>query len=116
MYNQIEIGERIKKLKIASKIDNKIFAQYLDLNEKEINKLERGVMNINEDIINKISNLFCCPTSYILDGIDISKNYQPFNLKHLSIEEINALADINKIVINQMFLDSKIYTKQKKKY
>lgn len=106
MYNQIEIGKRIKKLKIASKIDNKIFAQYLDLSEKETNELERGVMTINEDIIDKISNLFCCPISYILDEIDTTKNYQPLNLENLNIDEINALANINKIIINQTFLDN----------
>ena len=81
-------------------------AEYLSVDEDVIIKIENGEIDIDSNIIQKLSNLFCCRLDQILFGrnpkeriIDISK------IDELSLEEMISLAAVTKIALNQFDMD-----------
>lgn len=81
-------------------------AEYLSVDEDTVIKIENGEIDIDSDIIQKLSNLYCCRLDQILFGrnpkeriINIS------NLDELSLEEMISLAAVTKIALNQFDMD-----------
>lgn len=106
MINLVEIGKRIQTLREKSNLSQDMVADYLYIDKSIVEKIEMGEENITSYIIEKLSALFCCPVSYILLGesygskCDISLRYG-----YLTPNDLNALAKLNKIVLNQFELD-----------
>lgn len=104
--NSIEVRQRLKSLRKASKLIQTEVDKYLSLDKGMMSKIENGYTNITSDIIEKLSNLFCVTIDYILFGV---KHYQPhttsFDLSSLSSDELKAIAIINKIALNQFEMD-----------
>lgn len=101
-----EIGIRIKKLREKSGLTQSKLASFLILDQSMIAKIEKGERNISSDVLEKISNLFCTTTEYILFGKNINENITvAFRGNKLDTEELENLEKINKIVLNQFEMD-----------
>ena len=101
-----KVGKNIKSMREETKLTQAKLAEYLSVDEDMVVKIENGEIDIDLDIIQKLSNLYCCRLDQVLFGrnpkekiIDLS------NLDELSIDEMISLADVNKIALNQFDMD-----------
>lgn len=101
-----KIGKNIKSMREESNLSRAKVAEYLSVDEDMVIKIENGEIDINSDIIQKLSNLYCCRLDQVLFGrnpkeraIDISK------INELSLEEMISLAAVTKIALNQFDMD-----------
>lgn len=94
------IGKRLKELR-KGKLTQEQLAQYLDVDQTTIAKLENGTRSFNSDIIEKICILFGCTEEYLLGESEV---YIPLNFAfrsgNLQPEDLKSIAAINKIVMN----------------
>lgn len=104
--NLIEIGNRIKSLRNESNLTQAKIAEYLSLDQSMVAKMEKGERNITSDVIEKLSNLFCCTVDYILFGeTQKQKCTISFRTSNLTSDDLKSLAIINKIVLNKFEMD-----------
>lgn len=101
-----EIGKNIKSMRKEANLTQAKLAEYLSVDEDMVVKIENGEIGIDLDIIQKLSNLYCCRLDQVLFGrnpkeriIDIS------DLDDLSIGEMISLTAVNKIALNQFDMD-----------
>ena len=57
---------RLKQLRKESKITQEQLANYLDVDQSMITKLENGTRNLSVTLIEKICNLFGCSDTYLM--------------------------------------------------
>lgn len=101
-----EIGERIQKLRVNTNTSKKSLSEFLDISEIELENIENGTINsINSDIIEKLSNLYYCHISYILNGENAIENRMYFNYEGCSAKELKNMATIFIIIKNQIKMD-----------
>lgn len=101
-----KVGKNIKSMREETKLTQAKLAEYLSVDEDMVVKIENGEIDIDLDIIQKLSNLYCCRLDQVLFGrnpkeriIDIS------DLDELSIGEMISLATVTKIALNQFDMD-----------
>lgn len=101
-----EVGKNIKSMRKEANLTQAKLAEYLSVDEDIVVKIENGEIDIDLDIIQKLSNLYCCRLDQVLFGrnpkeriIDIS------DLDESSIGEMISLATVNKIALNQFDMD-----------
>ena len=101
-----EVGKNIKSMRKEANLTQAKLAEYLSVDEDMVVKIENGEIDIDLDIIQKLSNLYCCRLDQVLFGrnpkeriIDIS------DLDESSIGEMISLAAVNKIALNQFDMD-----------
>lgn len=100
---------RLKQLRQESKITQEQLAEYLDVDQSLITKLENGTRNLSIGLIEKICSLFGCSEGYLL-GVDDA--YIPLNFafrsKGVETEDLESIAAINRIAINIRFMNEMI--------
>jgi len=101
-----KLSERLKSLRKESKLTQEQMANYLEVDQSLITKLENGTRNFNVDLIEKICNLFGCTDDYLLGESD---EYLPLNFafrsNNIQTEDLKSIAMINKIAMNLRFMD-----------
>lgn len=106
MINLIDIGRRIKTLRNESNLTQAKIAEYLSLDQSMIAKIEKGERNITSDVIDKLAALFCCTVDYILFGENPEEWCGvSFRTNNLLSSDLQSLAFVNKIVLNQFEMD-----------
>ena len=101
-----KMNERLKTLRKESKITQTQLAQFLDVDQSMITKLESGSRSFNTTMIDKICSLFGCSEEYLMGE---SEDYIPLNFSFRSsgieAEDLKSIADVNKIVMNLKFMN-----------
>lgn len=94
------IGKRLKELR-KGKLTQEQLAQYLDVDQTMIAKLENGTRSFTTGIIDKICILFGCTEEYLLGE---SEEYIPLNFAfrsgNIQTNDLESIAAINKIIVN----------------
>ena len=107
MLNFELIGKRFSELRNRSGFTQSQLAEYLDVDQSYISKFETGERKTGVDILEKTCNLFGCTLKYFEDE---NEKYTPmtiaFRSNHLLAEDLEAIAEINKIALNMAFVDS----------
>lgn len=76
----VKIGKRIAKLRKDSNLSRKVLAEFLGINEKELEEIEKGNnTHIEMKTISKIADLYFCSEDYIIKGTDEIDGRVPFN-------------------------------------
>ena len=92
---------RLKELRTESRLTQEQLANYLDVDQSLITKLENGTRSLNVTLLEKLCNLFGCSDSYLL-GMD--DTYVPlsfaFRTKGIQTEDLESIAAVNKIILN----------------
>ncbi len=100
------ISMRLKKLRKESKITQEQLAQYLNVDQSLVTKLENGTRSFNVTLIDKICSLFGCTEEYLLGE---SEEYIPLNFAFRSngieAEDLDSIAVINKIAMNLRYMN-----------
>ncbi|MFR2891449.1 helix-turn-helix domain-containing protein [Peptoniphilus grossensis] len=105
MVDLTNVGRNIKSLREKSGLIQRQVAEFLDLDQSVISKIEKGEINISESQIDKLANLFCCPLSYILYGNEDLNCRVDYRSNLITKEDLEALSLINKLVLNQFEMD-----------
>lgn len=100
---------RLKQLRKESKITQEQLANYLDVDQSMITKLENGTRNLNVTLIEKICNLFGCSEAYLLgeDDVYIPLNFA-FRSNGIQSEDLESIAAINKIVMDIRYMNERL--------
>lgn len=103
------VGERLKKLRKESKLTQEQLANYLNVDQTMITKLENGTRNLNTTLIEKICCLFGCSEDYLLGNDDkhVPMNFA-FRSNGIQSEDLESIAAVNKIVMNIRFMNKKL--------
>ena len=100
---------RLKQLRKESRITQEQLAQYLNVDQSMITKLENGTRNFNTTLIEKICCLFGCSEMYLMGE---EEEYIPLNFAFRSntiqSEDLKSIAAINKIVMNIRYMNEKM--------
>ncbi len=97
------IGKRLKKLRIENGYTQNQIAEYLELKQNDISKLEHNMKKLKGNHMLKLSNLYGCPMEYIALGIDKYYNNLKFHSNKSKLS-LNDIADLNRIISNLEFL------------
>lgn len=97
---------RLKQLRKESKITQEQLANYLDVDQTMIAKLENGTRSLNISLIEKICNLFGCSDAYLMGEDDeyIPLNFA-FRANGMQTEDLESIAAVNKIVMNLRYMN-----------
>lgn len=100
---------RLKQLRKESKITQEQLAQYLEVDQSLITKLENGTRSMNITLIEKICNLFGCTSAYLMGEEDV---YIPLNFAFrangIQAEDLECIAMVNKIIMNIRYMNEMI--------
>lgn len=102
----VAIGNRLKELRKKSGLMQKHIADYLGVDQSLIARFENGDRTMTSANLEKLAMLYCCPVSMILSGEPCTMSLKfSFRTDNASMKDLEALAEINKIVLNQMMMD-----------
>ncbi len=97
----MKINEKIKELREKSNITQKEMADYLEVTQTYISKLESSDRNLTIDLLMKIANLFVCDISELVDdNKSIKPLVLPFRKKNYSVADLDSISNANKIILN----------------
>lgn len=97
----MRINEKIKELREKSNITQKEMADYLEVTQTYISKLESSERNLTIDLLMKISTLFVCDISELVDDDKTVKPLVlPFRKKNYTVADLDSISSANKIILN----------------
>ncbi|MGD9928064.1 MAG: helix-turn-helix domain-containing protein [Sphaerochaeta sp.] len=100
------IGKRLQELRLQSGLKQKHIADYLGVDQSLIARFESGDRGMTTSTLEKLATLYCCPVSTILSGEPCDSSIQfSFRANDMNTEDLEALAAINAVVLNQMAMD-----------
>lgn len=106
---QMEMSLRLRELRRESKLTQNQLADYLDVDQSMVTKLENGSRALNVTLIEKICNLFGCTEDYLLGK---SSDYMPLNFAFrangIQTEDLKSIAAVNKIAMNIRYMNELI--------
>ena len=87
-------GERIKNLREEHKYTQKQVADFLEIDQSNLSKIELGKRTISMDLIEELCSLFNCSEEYILGE---SEEHTPSNIAFRKNKkmDLNVIAQIN---------------------
>lgn len=101
-----DIGSRIKSLREKANLTQKQIAEYLSVDQSLISKFEKGERSISTDILSRLATLLCCPIFDLVSDKKMTPVYNiAFRTSSIDSADLNALAVINKIALNQLKMD-----------
>lgn len=99
--DRLSIGRKIKELRTQTGFNQSIIAEYLQVDQSLISKIENGEREASTDVIKKLAELFGCKVSAIInDEEDISCLNVAFRTSGMSKEDLNSIAVINRLALN----------------
>lgn len=100
-------SKRFKDLRESSSLTQGQVANFLNIDQSYISKFENGERKLSVDTMEKICDLFGCNLSYFQNE---DEEYVPLNIAFrsntLQIEDLEAIAAINKVALNMRFINS----------
>lgn len=106
MINEKKIGLRVMELRKNTGITQKQLADYLNIDQSYISKIEKGERQLSLDSLTKLSSLFGCSIEYFVeDNVEHSPMTIAFRANGLSSEALEIIAVMNKIALNLRFMD-----------
>lgn len=103
------IGENIKKLREEMGLNQANIAQFLNVDQSMISKIEKGERTISADMLEKLSCLFGVNINDIeKEDIKPASYAVAFRATKLTPEDMNTIYAINRIFMNASFMTSKL--------
>lgn len=103
-----KIGEKVLKLRKDSGITQKLLANYLDIDQSYISKIEKGERQLSLDSLTKLSSLFGCSIEHFIeDDADHLPMAIAFRADGLSSEDLKIIAIMNRIALKGKNSDTK---------
>ena len=95
------VMEKFKDLRIESNYTQKQLSDFLDIDQTTLSKIESGERSISVSKAEKLALLYGYDLTSLKNNSSISSPVKfAFRANEISGEDLNAIADINKIVFN----------------
>lgn len=103
--------EKLKELRLKSKLQPIQIATYLELSEQNYNNVESNdIQNISFGLIDKLAELYCMSPFEIIEKP--IEELEPYIYdEKLTDDEIKSIAESNKIFLNQLFMEKLLEVK-----
>ena len=99
--SRLSIGKKIKELRTEAGFNQSIIAEYLQVDQSLISKIENGEREASTDVLKKLSELFGCKVSAIVnEEDDVSCLNVAFRSNGMTKDDLNSIAVINRIALN----------------
>lgn len=103
--------EKLKELRLKSKLQPIQVATYLELSEQSYNNIESNdIQNISFGLIDKLADLYCMSPFEIIEK-PIGELEPYIYGEKLTDNEIKSIAESNKIFLNQLFMEKLLEVK-----
>ena len=97
----MKIGEKIKTMRIAAGFNQSLIAQYLNVDQSLVSKIESGERTVSTDVIKKIADLFGCQVSDFFDDESTPTGLKvAFRASKLNCDDLQSIAAVNRIALN----------------
>lgn len=103
--------EKLKELRLKSKLQITQVVNYLELSEQNYNDIESNdIQNISFGLIDKLADLYCMSPFEIIEKP--IEELEPYIYgEKLTDNEIKSIAESNKIFLNQLFMEKLLEVK-----
>jgi transcriptional regulator with XRE-family HTH domain len=101
-----KIGARLKKLRQDSNYTQEQIANYLEIDQGHLSKIENGNRRLNINLLDKISSLYNCSHEYILLQSDEHSIPKVAFRNNENFVDLNLVSKMNQIMGNLKFLKS----------
>lgn len=106
----IKLGHNIKTAREHSRLTQSELAKFLGIDQSMVSKYESGERAMGSDTLERIAAFLCTPEKDLLYSDEIyPKHTAAFRAENLTFEDICILADVNKIILNQIEMDEMLY-------
>lgn len=103
--------EKLKELRLKSKLQPIQVATYLELSEQDYSDIESDdIQDISFGLIDKLADLYCMSPFEIIEK-PIEKLESYIYSEKLTDDEIKSIAESNKIFLNQLFMEKLLEVK-----
>lgn len=103
--NQNIVGKNIRHLREVAKFTQESLAEFLDVDQSLISKIEKGERVLSSDMLEKIATLFgVSPEQIENESSIVPKLSFAFRGNELTVSEMKAISAINKIALNSEFM------------
>lgn len=103
----MKINEKIRILRIRSRLTQNQTADFLDVTPSFIAQVENGTTALTADMVNRLSALYCVPLEDLIgDNEDRLLNVD--DLSSYSTDDLKAIADISRIALNANFMTRRL--------
>ena len=96
-------GDKIRYLQKQSQLDEIALALYLDIEPKELIRIENNEMDVSITLLEKVADLYDIELSELIDN-DTKFLPKVMNLKDFAPNDLKTIATINKIAKNVRFM------------
>ncbi len=101
----LRIGENIKALREQSGFTQSNLANYLNVDQSLISKIEKNERTITSDMLEKLSALFGVEVeSFSQDSILTNRISFALRASEISEDDLETISDINRIALNLNFM------------
>lgn len=101
MMKGILIGQRVKTLREKAGLNQVQLAQFLGVDQSNISKCEKGERQFQVDHLERLGNLFGVTLNDLMnEEVPATPLQIAFRAEGLQIEDLKAIADIQKIALN----------------
>lgn len=90
------IGSRLKKLRVENNYSQRQIAEYLEIDQSNLSKIENNKRNLNWTLSDKLLSLYNCSLEYLLGQTDYYKKPE-ISFKSGRDIDLNAISKINKL-------------------
>ncbi len=99
----MKINEKIRTLRIRSRLTQNQTADYLDVTPSFVEEVENGTAALTADMVNRLSALYCVPLEYMIGD---NEDYLPSadDLSSYSTDDLKAIADVSRIALNSALM------------
>ena len=109
----MKINEKIRTLRIRSRLTQNQTADFLDVTPSFIAQVENGTAALTADMVNRLSVLYCVPLEDLIsDNVECLQNAD--DLSGYSVDDLKAIADVSRIALNANFMTRRL--KEIKRY
>lgn len=103
----MKINEKIRILRIRSRLTQNQTADYLDVTPSFIEEVENGTIALTADMVNRLSALYCVPLEDLIgDNEECLQNAD--DLSGYSVDNLKAIADVSRIALNAHFMTRRL--------
>lgn len=109
MLNNDLVAKRFGELRNRSGFTQSIMAEYLNVDQSYISKCEKGERQFSVDVLDKAAELFGCTIDYFVnESVEFANLPIALRAKSVAVEDLEAIAAINKIALNLRFMEGLI--------
>jgi len=95
------IGQKVRSLRLKTGLSQAQIAQFLEVDQSTISKCENGERQFQMDHLERLGSLFGVPLGDLMnDETLVAPLRIAFRTDSLQIEDLNAIADIQKMALN----------------